>query len=139
MSARNSLLKKIQEARVKSESEKKFSGTLMDYADLVEKDPTIVKTSHQRLYEAITEHGSTVMPDSDSRKFNIFESYKTSLMKARVLLTPSKRSGTGTGKALRKHSSTCFLMSLASCSISHNPNCLNASALWSCSELCFNG
>lgn len=73
MSARKSLLKKIQEARVKSESEKKFSGTLMDYADLVEKDPTIVKTSHQRLYEAITEYGSTAMPDSDSRKFNIFE------------------------------------------------------------------
>jgi serine protein kinase len=73
MSARKSLLKKIQEARVKSESEKKFSGTLMDYAELVEKDPSIVKTAHQRLYEAISEHGSYTMPDSDPRKFSVFD------------------------------------------------------------------
>ena len=73
MSARKSLLKKIQEARVKSESEKKFSGTLMDYAELVERDPSIVKTAHQRLYEAISEHGSYTMPDSDPRKFSVFD------------------------------------------------------------------
>ena len=73
MSKRNNLLKKIKDARVKSESEKKFSGTLMDYVDLVEKDPSLVKTAHQRLHEALVEHGSHVMPDSDSRKHKIFD------------------------------------------------------------------
>jgi serine protein kinase len=73
MSVRNSLLEKITEARTKSESEKKFSGSLLDYIELVEKDPSIVKTSHQRLYESISEHGSYTMPDSDSRKFKVFD------------------------------------------------------------------
>ena len=73
MSARNNLLSKIAEARTKSESEKKFSGTLMDYVELVEKDPSLVKTAHQRLNEALTEHGSYVMPDSDPRKHKIFD------------------------------------------------------------------
>ena len=35
MSLRKNLLDKIAEARVKSESEKKFSGTLMDYIEVV--------------------------------------------------------------------------------------------------------
>jgi len=73
MSARNNLLSKIAEARTKSESEKKFSGTLMDYVELVESDPSLVKTAHQRLNEALTEHGSYVMPDSDPRKHKIFD------------------------------------------------------------------
>jgi serine protein kinase len=73
MSTRDNLLNKIKEARTKSESEKKFSGTLMDYADLVEKDPSIVKSAHQRLYEAISEHGSYLMPDSDPRKSKVFD------------------------------------------------------------------
>jgi len=73
MSVRKNLLSKIAEARSKSESEKKFNGTLMDYVELVEKDPTIVKTAHQRLYESITEHGSYAMPDSDPRKFKVFD------------------------------------------------------------------
>jgi len=73
MSVRDKLLNKIAEARTKSESEKKFSGNLMDYIDLVEKDPSIVKTSHQRLNEAINEHGSYVMPDSDPRKSKVFD------------------------------------------------------------------
>lgn len=73
MSVRNNLLNKIVEARSKSESEKKFSGSLMDYMDLVEADPSIVKTAHQRLYEAISEHGSYSMPDSDPRKGKVFD------------------------------------------------------------------
>ncbi len=73
MSTRDKLLNKISEARTKSESEKKFSGSLMDYVDLVEKEPSIVKTAHQRLYESITERGSYVMPDSDPRKNKIFD------------------------------------------------------------------
>jgi serine protein kinase len=71
--ARKSLLQRIEENRTKSESSKKFSGTLMDYIELVEKDPSIVKTAHQRLNEALTEHGSYVMPDSDPRKHKVFD------------------------------------------------------------------
>lgn len=73
MSTRKNLLKKISDARTKSDAEKKFSGSLMDYAEMVEKNPAIVKTAHQRLYEAISEHGSNVMPDSDPRKRKIFD------------------------------------------------------------------
>jgi serine protein kinase len=40
---------------------------------MIEKDPTIVKSAHKRLHDAIEEHGSYVMPDSDSRKFKIYD------------------------------------------------------------------
>ena len=73
MSVKNKLLKQIEAAREESSKNKKFSGNLMDYIDLVEKDPTIVKTAHRRLHDAIDEHGSYVMPDSDSRKFKVFD------------------------------------------------------------------
>ncbi len=45
----------------------------MDYIEMVEKDPSVVKSAHKRLHDAIEEHGSYVMPDSDSRKFKIFD------------------------------------------------------------------
>jgi serine protein kinase len=73
MSTKADLLKQIQAAREASSQKKKFSGTLMDYIELVEKDPTIVKSAHKRLYEALAEHGSYTMPDSDSRKYKIFD------------------------------------------------------------------
>jgi len=73
MSVKKQLLKQIQSAREESSKTKKFSGNLMDYVDLVEKDPSVVKSAHKRLYEAIEEHGSYVMPDSDSRKFKVFD------------------------------------------------------------------
>ena len=85
MSTKDKLLKQIQTARELSGTKKKFSGTLMDYIELVEKDPSIVKSSHKRLYESIIEHGVENMPDSDSRKFKIFDgenlkSYKLNKM-----------------------------------------------------------
>jgi len=73
MSVKKKLLQKIQSAREEASKNKKFGGTLMDYIDLVEKDPTIVKSAHKRLFEAISEHGSYAMPDSDSRKFKVFD------------------------------------------------------------------
>jgi len=81
MSLKESLLQQIQQNRTKSESEKKFSGTLMDYVDQVEKDPSIVKTAHQRLNESINEHGSYVMPDSDSRKYKVFDGESVKIYK----------------------------------------------------------
>jgi serine protein kinase len=73
MSIKKQLLQQIKTQREESGKKKKFSGNLMDYIEMVEKDPTIVKSSHKRLHDAIEEHGSYVMPDSDSRKFKIFD------------------------------------------------------------------
>jgi serine protein kinase len=73
MSVKKQLLQQIKAAREESSKNKKFSGNLMDYVDLVEKDPSLVKSAHRRLHDAISEHGSYVMPDSDSRKFKVFD------------------------------------------------------------------
>lgn len=72
-SIKKQLLQQIKSAREESSKTKKFSGNLMDYIEMVEKDPTVVKSAHKRLHDAIEEHGSYVMPDSDSRKFKIFD------------------------------------------------------------------
>lgn len=73
MSTKAKLLKEIQSARENASTKKKFEGNLMDYIDLVEKDPSIVKSSHKRLYESVMEHGVYDMPDSDTRKYKIFD------------------------------------------------------------------
>ena len=73
MSIKKQLLQQIKTQREESGKKKKFSGNLMDYIEMVEKDPDIVKSSHKRLHDAIEEHGSYVMPDSDSRKFKVFD------------------------------------------------------------------
>ena len=73
MSVKKQLLQQIKAAREEASKTKKFSGNLMDYIEMVEKDPSIVKSSHRRLYEAIEEHGSYAMPDSDPRKFKVFD------------------------------------------------------------------
>ena len=73
MSIKKQLLQQIKAQREESNKKKKFSGTLMDYIEMVEKDPSIVKSAHKRLHDAIEEHGSYVMPDSDPRKFKVFD------------------------------------------------------------------
>ena len=73
MGVKNELLKQIKSAREEASKTKKFSGTLMDYVEMVEKNPDVVKPAHKRLFDAIEEHGSYVMPDSDSRKMRIFD------------------------------------------------------------------
>jgi len=73
MSIKKQLLQQIKSAREESSKVQKFSGNLMDYIEIVEKDPTIVKSAHKRLHDAIEEHGSYVMSDSDSRKFKVFD------------------------------------------------------------------
>ena len=45
----------------------KFKGTLGDYLSLLEKDPSITKLAHKRLYDTITSHGITRMSTSDDR------------------------------------------------------------------------
>jgi len=72
-SIKKQLLQQIKSAREESNKVKKFSGNLMDYIEMVEKDPKIVKSAHKRLHDAIEAHGSYEMPDSDSRKFKVFD------------------------------------------------------------------
>lgn len=72
-SIKKQLLQQIKAQREESSKTKKFSGNLIDYIEMVEKDPTVVKSAHKRLHDAIEEHGSYALPDSDPRKFKIFD------------------------------------------------------------------
>jgi len=71
MSVKKELLKAIKDQR-SSGSREKFEGTLLDYLELVQEDPSIVKTAHQRLYGALSKHGIEKMPESDPRRSKIF-------------------------------------------------------------------
>jgi len=72
MSVRDELLKEIQAQRKAGASQKRFSGTFLDYIEHVKRKPEIVRPSHKRLYESIIKHGTSAMPDSDPRKKKIF-------------------------------------------------------------------
>ena len=72
MSIKNELLKAIQEQR-DTAKKTKFEGTLLDYMEYVKENPTVVKSAHKRLCEAIEKHGLEAMPDSDPRKKKIFD------------------------------------------------------------------
>ncbi len=62
----------IKDQRAKKKS-KRFSGTFIEYLDLVKDNPDIVKTSHKRLYDSISGHGFDNIQDSDPRKLAIFD------------------------------------------------------------------
>ena len=66
------LLDLITKQRI-SKKAVKFEGKFIEYLDLVLKDPSIVKTSHKRLYDALVDHGVEDMTDKDPRKSNIFD------------------------------------------------------------------
>ncbi len=72
MALKKELLAAIKKQRKESSKKKKFEGNFMDYVEMVQKNPDIVKTSHRRLYDAIMAKGLHPMPDSDSRKQKIF-------------------------------------------------------------------
>jgi serine protein kinase len=72
MSVKNDLLKAIQEQRDVTKKAK-FEGTLLDYMEYVKDNPTVIKSAHRRLYEAVEKHGIEVMPDSDPRKKKVFD------------------------------------------------------------------
>ena len=71
MSEKNRYLKIIKEQR-SAKSKKKFAGTLLEYLQLVEEDPTITDHAHKRLYDAIVDRGVETMDPSDARKRKIF-------------------------------------------------------------------
>jgi len=63
---------KIIQNRRKNKTDVKFSGTFIDYLELVKKKPEIIMSGHQRLYNIIMSNGLRVMKDSNPRKGNIF-------------------------------------------------------------------
>jgi len=73
MSVRDDLLKEIEKQRKAGAKKTKFSGSFLDYVELVKEDPSLVKSSHKRLYQAIANRGIEAMPDSDPRKKKIFD------------------------------------------------------------------
>jgi len=73
MSIKKQLLQQIKTAREESSRTQKFSGNLLDYIEIVEKDSTIVKSAHKRLFDVISSHGSYTLPDSEPRKSKIFD------------------------------------------------------------------
>ncbi len=63
--ARKDFLKIIQDQRGKKKA-KKFSGSFLDYLNLLRDDPNIIKLSHKRLYESILSNGvKTIDVDSE--------------------------------------------------------------------------
>ncbi len=55
-----------------TKKELKFSGTLKDYLELIEKDSAITKLAHKRLYDSIVEKGVTKMSQADERCNKLF-------------------------------------------------------------------
>ena len=55
-----------------TKKEEKFKGTLIDYVELVQSNPSIAKLAHRRLYDAIISKGLNPMQDDDPRKRKIF-------------------------------------------------------------------
>ena len=74
-------LKIIKDQRAKK-TDKKFEGTLIDYVELVQQNPSIAKLAHKRLYDAIVDHGVDEMSSEDGIfNWTIFETDLTSLTK----------------------------------------------------------
>jgi len=73
MTIKKELLQAIKEQRISSKDKKKFEGTFIDYIELLQESPDLVKSSHKRLYQALVEHGFNAMSDSDPRKKKIFD------------------------------------------------------------------
>ena len=69
---KKNFLKLIEKQRAKKKREK-FSGSFLEYLELVQENPDLCKLSHKRLYDAIVEHGINKMKTSDPRCQKIFE------------------------------------------------------------------
>ena len=63
---------KIIKKQRDQKKDKKFKGTFLEYLELLEKNPSIAKTAHKRLYDAISSNGTKTLPDDDPRKRSIF-------------------------------------------------------------------
>jgi len=65
--AKKNFLDIIKKQRA-SKKKTKFSGTLLDYLELVKKNPDIIKLAHKRLYESIHNQGVKTL-DVDSEGY----------------------------------------------------------------------
>jgi len=70
MSSKKQFLEIIKKNRNRVKPEK-FNGSFIEYLELVNKQPDIIKSAHTRLYEAIKSHGVKEFEDS-SRKRKLF-------------------------------------------------------------------
>ena len=70
----------IEKQRSKKKDEK-FNGSLIDYVELVQEDPSIAKLAHRRLYDAIIDHGVEEMPDENERKRKVFNGNSVKIYK----------------------------------------------------------
>jgi len=68
--------KLIQDQRKNKKSEK-FSGTFLDYLDLVEKGDVKVRLAHKRLYDSIVADGIETLDETDPRCRKLFGGEKT--------------------------------------------------------------
>jgi serine protein kinase len=72
MKTKNQILKAIKDQRKKSLGKKKFSGTFIDYIELIRENPSLAMTSHRRLSDALERPGVVNLQSSDPRKHKIF-------------------------------------------------------------------
>ena len=68
-------LKLIKKQRVESQKEA-WSGTFVDYLNLVQKDSTVVKLAARRLVDAIESSGVEALDDTDPRCRKLFDGDK---------------------------------------------------------------
>ena len=50
----------------------KFEGTLSDYLAVLEKDPSVTKLAHKRLFDSIAAHGVKKMDNTNDRTNSLF-------------------------------------------------------------------
>ena len=63
---------KLVDKHKESKKVEKFEGTLKEYLEVLEQNPSITRLAHKRLYDAITSHGITRMKSSDERCNKLF-------------------------------------------------------------------
>ena len=71
----NEFVKLIQNQR-KQKKQEKFSGTFLEYLELVKENPDVAKLAHKRLCDAIEDHGVSTLTDSDPRCRKLFDGDK---------------------------------------------------------------
>jgi len=72
MSKKTSKFLKLVEKHQEEVKVPRFEGTISDYLALLEKDISISKLAHKRLFDSIVEHGITRMDESDLRCNKLF-------------------------------------------------------------------
>ena len=77
---KNEFLDLIKRQR-KEKKREKFSGSFLEYLDLIKDNPETIKHSHKRLCDAIETHGVEIMDESDSRCRSLFDGDRVRIYK----------------------------------------------------------